>query len=288
MAGLTIAIAGPHYARLLLALPGSPYDILSGRVAREKALISDVVVATSPASTHFPSYPGLLHSAMWGDPTGAYMPRDAGMPTLAMWLAGFVVTALVAAGAVRLLAQPDRLRGSGLVLVFGMLYVAVLLPHVSTGPYVGLTKTNYMMPEVLPLAVLAVVGMTAVHGKPAWALRAVLLAIAAGGIAFTWYGWWAPVQRAQRPSAARVDGPRDAVRRYFDYRAFDPIRALRVLTPDAQLAHELRLARILRLPLAAEQGLGPAEEHSLEVARARVAWLELYNLVDWMQPIANM
>src|SRR5207253_11383832 len=138
VAGLTIAIAGPHYARLLLALPGSPYDILSGRVAREKALISDVVVATSPASTHFPSYPGLLHSAMWGDPTGAYMPRDAGMPTLAMWLAGFVVTALVAAGAVRLLAQPDRLRGSGLVLVFGMLYVAVLLPHVSTGPYVGL------------------------------------------------------------------------------------------------------------------------------------------------------
>ncbi|HLY37281.1 MAG TPA: glycosyltransferase family 39 protein [Candidatus Binatia bacterium] len=288
VAGLTAAIAGPHYARLLLSLPGSPYDILAGRVAREKAVISDVVVAASPASAHFPSYAGLLHSAMWGDPTGAYMPRDTGMPTRAMWLAGFVVTAVVAAGAVRLFAKPDLLRAAGLALVFGMLYVAVLLPHVSTGPYVGLTKTNYMMPEVLPLAVLAVVGMGTVGGKPASALRAILLAIAAGGVAFTWFGWWTPAHRAARPpAAASVDGPRDAVSRYFDDRAFDPIRALHVLAPDVQLAHELRLARILRLPLAPEEGLTAAEEHSLELARARVAWLELYNLVEWMQPIAT-
>jgi len=289
VAALTAAIAGPHYARLLVSLPGSPYDILAGRTAREKAVVSDVVVAASPASTHFPSYAGLLHSAMWGDPTGAYMPRDTGWPTRAMWLAGFVVTAVVAAGAVRLFAQPALLHEGGVALAFGMLYVAVLLPHVSTGPYVGLTKTNYMMPEVLPLAVLAVVGMGAVAGKPARVLRAFLLAVAAAGVGFTWYGWWAPAQRAARPAAAAAsaDEPRDVVRRYFDDRAFDPIRALHALAPDVQLAHELRLTRILRLPLAAEEGLTAAEEHSLEVARARVAWLELYNLVDWMQPIAT-
>jgi hypothetical protein len=78
------------------------------------------------------------------------------------------------------------------------------------------------------------------------------------------------------------------VERYFTYRARDPVRALRLMTPAAQLAHGLRLMRILGLPpLPPEPGLSPEAERSLELARARVAWLELYNLIKWMQPIAS-
>jgi hypothetical protein len=44
--------------------------------------------------------------------------------------------------------------------------------------------------------------------------------------------------------------------------------------------------RILDLPpLEPEPGLTPEDERSLELARARVAWLALYNLIRWMQPI---
>jgi hypothetical protein len=78
------------------------------------------------------------------------------------------------------------------------------------------------------------------------------------------------------------------VARYFAARVDDPIRALRALAPDVQLAHELRLARILGLPpLPPETDPRPDAVRGLELARARVAWLELYNLVPWFQPITT-
>jgi hypothetical protein len=78
-----------------------------------------------------------------------------------------------------------------------------------------------------------------------------------------------------------------AVADYFRDRARDPVRAVRLLAPQAQLAHQLTLVRLLGLPpLPPEPGFTPEDDASLALARARVAWLELYSLIRWMQPVA--
>jgi hypothetical protein len=60
-----------------------------------------------------------------------------------------------------------------------------------------------------------------------------------------------------------------------------------MLAPEVQLAHRLRLLHVLGLPpLASESGASrPDDERSSELARARVAWLEIPHLARWMQPI---
>jgi hypothetical protein len=67
-------------------------------------------------------------------------------------------------------------------------------------------------------------------------------------------------------------------------RARDPIRAVARLTPAFHDHHDLRLVRILRVPFP--DGRVPATADALELARARHAWLDLYNLVRWLQPVA--
>src|SRR5207244_4435567 len=83
-------------------------------------------------------------------------------------------------------------------------------------------------------------------------LRVTLVAVAAGGVALTVYGWWdEPTPSPRRPVEARVASPSSAaaaVERYFEYRADDPVRALRLLAPEVHLAHGLTLVRLLGLP----------------------------------------
>lgn len=206
-----------------------------------------------------------------------------------MPIAGLLVTAVMAAGAVRLLLRRNLRRPIGVALAFGLLFAAALVPLVAVGPYLVLTKLNYFLPEALPIGLVLAAGLGAARRVAGVALRAAVVLIAAAGVAFTWYGWWLPprpVSAAVTVDAVPNAAPVGAVERYFAHRADDPIRALRLLGPEVHEAHGLRLVDILRVPFTPERGLAPDDERALELARARVAWLELYNLVRWMQPIA--
>ena len=51
-------------------------------------------------------------------------------------------------------------------------------------------KASYMFPALLPLAFLTGEGLSAAAPTERALLRAALLAVAAGGTALTWWGWW--------------------------------------------------------------------------------------------------
>jgi Dolichyl-phosphate-mannose-protein mannosyltransferase len=288
----SVAVGGLPYIRLFFSLSGSPYQILAARAgSQEKELIADVVDAVGRATTGYPSFPALVYAAFWNDPTAVYLPRglEARWPVQAVWWGGLLVTAVAAAGAVRLAVERRFVARVAVTLVFGAVFLAALVPHVVDHPYIILTKTNYLLPEALPLGIVLAVGLGAARGAAKTALAAAVLAIATAGIAITVYGWWQVAPGPSGPAfAATGTSPLvAAVGGYFTERAHDPIRALRRFTPEAQLAHGLRLVEILGIPAPPpESGLTADEQRSLELARARVAWLELYNLVRWVQPIA--
>jgi hypothetical protein len=290
---VSAAIAGPHYARLFVSLSGSPYDVLAVRAgSQEKEVIATLVHEIARAHTRFSSFAALFHTALWGDPTVVYLPEgiDGYALSRLVWAGGFVPTAVALAGAVRLLVRREQLATIGVAMVFGVSFAAALAPHAIDRPYIVLTKTNYMLPEALPVGIVLALGLASAPGRARTAIRLALLVLAAGAALLTTYGWWGSAPAAARSSGAEaaVGSPAHVVERYFAWRARDPVRALRLLAPEVQLAHGLRLAPILGLPpLAPESGLIPDDARSLELARARVAWLELYNLVRWMQPITT-
>jgi hypothetical protein len=298
------AIAAPHYTRLVVSSAGSPpvadaprtryhvfpYNLLAGfSGSAEKEAISLLVLTVLSAQESPPAALALLHEALWGDPTAVFLPRDAERPVVLAWTGGLLMAALVVGGAVRLRWRRDVARRAAPVLAFSLAYMVALVPPWVVAPSLMLTKTNFLLPLALPLGVVLAVGAEGVGGQVRAALRAAILVVAAGGVAVTWYGWWDPA----RPRAAAVGARLEshvpavaAVERYFAYRARDPIRAVPLLAAELHLAHELRLARILRVPFTPERGLGAEDARSLELARARQAWLELYNLIRWIQPIA--
>ena len=280
--GLASAVmVAPHYVHLLSSVSGSPYDVLAARAgSREKEAIARVVEAVAPAGTSAWSYVSLQHSAMWGDPTAVLVRHDS----RALWIGGWVVVGVAAVGAGRVVAGRDLARRAGVALVFGVLFAVALLPHVVSIPHIVLTKTNYLMPEALPLGILLVVGLSAFRGGFGTVLRAMLLALAVGGVAFTWYGGGGSGSVAVEPSTAPGSAAH-VVARWFEERADDPIRAAERLSPDVYLASDLRLVRILGVPLADEPSSAD-DTRALELARGRVAWLELYNLIRWLQPTA--
>ena len=284
-------IAAPFYAWLFSSLSGSPYDVLAARAGSlEKEAISAVVQAAAPAKRLYPSFAGLLYASIWGDPTAAFLPRAPRLPSALVSLGGMLPVAVAAAGALRGAIRRDVVGRAGIVVLFGALYLAALVPHAVHIPYIVLTKTNYLLPEALPAALLLAIGIGTLAGAGRDALRGALLVVATAGMALSWYGWWEPPVPATPPAAlhaASSDPAAVTVERYFADRARDPIRALRVLAPTFHLTHQLRMARILRVPVPRDRGLSAEDERSLELARARVAWLELYNLVRWMEPIAG-
>ena len=58
-----------------------------------------------------------------------------------------------------------------------------------TVPHYSAVKASYLLPAILPAALLLASGM---EGLPRGRLaaRAALLVLAAGYTALTWYGWW--------------------------------------------------------------------------------------------------
>ncbi len=306
VAGIVIV---PHYGRLSLtraassdhaATPKSsyhvpPYDFLAGFSASpEKEAISLVVLAVLSATEPHPQRAALLQKGLWGDPTSVFLPPSRSGSLDLLSSAGLLVDGLVLLGMVRLLWRRDIAARARVVVGFGLVYLGAIIVPCIVAPYLILTKTNFLLPLVLPVSLVLSLALEGLRGHVKTALRGALLAIASAGVALTWYGWWEPAasvatERGSVTSPEPYDGagesPDRAVARYFDYRARDPIRALPVLTPEFQLAHGLRLVAILRVPFP-EQPVASEEERALELARARQAWLDLYNLIPWLQPIA--
>ena len=290
----SLAIMAPHYGHLFVSVSGSPYKILAARAgSQEKEAIATIVEAVVRAGSGL-SPLALLHAAIWGDPTAAYYPRHVQEHPLARAVSagGLIITGLAVAGAARILMRRELLRSAGVALFFGAAYAMALLPHAVDNPYVVLTKTNYLLLEALPLGILVAAGLGSLRaGLPRTALQVTSIAVAAAGVALTTYGWWdegRPPSRQVPQATAHAIPAAATVQRYFKLRAQDPVRALSLLGEPVQREHGLRMIRLLGLPpLAPEVGYSADAERSLELARARVAWLESYNLIRWMQPIAG-
>jgi hypothetical protein len=289
--GLVAAlIAGPHYARALFALPGSFFDFATAYAgSQEKRAITDFMLTKiSPQQVRL-LIPVLFHLVLWGDPVGTFLPHDLPVPRamLALLVAGLCVLGIAVTGAVRLLARPKVATRLGAALAFGTLISVSLVALAWQVPHPMAMKATPMLAAVFPMGLLLVFGIGAIHGAPGVLLRGALLAVAASGAALTWYGWWLPKSPAPPPITlgdVPAGSAEQAVDRYFQYRAYDPIRALPLLDAQVQRTHGLQLARILGVSVPPEGGMLPAEEDALELARARVAWMELYNLVGWLQP----
>ncbi len=280
------AVVAIHYLRLFLTLDGSLYDILAVRAgSSEKEAIATAVHEIARLTAHVPSFAGLAHRALWGDPTNVFLPRGTEdlLLTHALAIGGLLVTAVAVAGTIRVLARTELRRRTAVVLVFGAAYLIALVPHAVDRPYIVLTKSNYVLPEALPAGLVLMAGAGWARGGIRTALLAMLLVVAGAGVALTGQRWWTPPASAQTQTA---DGAAAAVERWFVDRARDPVHALRALAPREQLAHGLRMAPLLEVPLPPERARSADEDRALELARARVAWLELYNLLRWIQPVA--
>lgn len=283
------ALGGLHYVRLLLSLSGSPYLILGTRAGSiEKETLGAVVYAVAPTHWSFHSLAALFHASLWGDPLGVYLHGPMPSSSRAMSVAGLLVAGMFAVGTIRIWWARDVARRTAPAFVLGAAYALGLFPTIWIGAAYILTKINYMLPLALPVAVVLALGLGWPTGATRTTLRLALMVVAAGGVAFTWYGWWTRDAGEATPVAVAIDGHGGGARvvaRYFEKRGRDPIRAVTLLAPEA-LAHDLRLARIVGVNLKSEVGLTAEADAALELARARVAWLDLYNMVRWIQPIA--
>lgn len=309
VAVVTAVMLAPHFGRLYLArsavfaegsaAPASPYhvpgyDFLSGfSESEEKAAVSLVVLGVLTARDPHPSYGTMIHTAIWSDPTGVFLPpaERSAFALRGLSFGGLLVEAVALGGLVYLAWRRDLARRATAVLAFGAVYAAALVIPCIVAPHLLLTKTNFLIPMVLPLGLVLAAGMSAVRGPAAVGLRGALLVIAGLGVAVTWYGWWEgapPMVNAADPPGRASAPPVRAVERYFADRARDPIRAVTLLDEsyDQFRIDGLRLVSILRVPFRPERAPVTAAERALELARARQAWLALYNLVRWMQPVA--
>jgi hypothetical protein len=290
---ISAAVAGAHYGRLFLSLSGSTHSVIVGYAgSQEKDAIATVVHAVwREGTTH--SIAWWFHTALWGDPTAVFLPPGVDGRWLAslVWTGGLLVIPVGVAGLIGVLTKRrDVLRAAGAAFLFGAAYTAFLLGYAVTYPYFILPKTSFMLPEALPSGIALAVGLSMCGAGARTLLRVLLLAVATGGIALTTYGWWeaAPPDSRPHPPAAAASGPALAVERWFRDRATDPVRTVPLLAPETQLERGLTAVGVLGLPpLPPEVGLSAEDERSLALARARVAWLSLYDLIPWMQPVAG-
>lgn len=288
---VTAAIGAPHYGRVLLArAPEQPssvpksryhvpgYDLLSGFSGNEEKETVSLLVLAVLGAQGTPSRAALLHTTLWGDPSDTFLRRDTRALDGALSLAGIVIDLLAIGGVLRLLRRRrDVATRAGVVVVFALLYGAALVVPSVLAPFLILTKTNFIMPLALPAGLALVLGLDGLRGGARVVMRVLVLAAAVGGVVATWY--------AARPALpVVVDGGAssaavDTVRHYVADRVTDPIRAAALLAPEAHAAHGLRLLNILRLRSGPERAPTTDEERAFELARARQAWLELYNLM---------
>src|SRR5262249_31627669 len=216
--GLVVGgIGAPHYARIFFALPGSLYNILAVRAgSQEKEAVVAALLVRMPAERLRPWIPALAHAGVWGDPVAVFLPAQPGVlvAMLVLLAAGLGVSAVAVVGAARLVARREIVRRVWPGLALGVLLAVSLLPHAWSVPFFVATKPTYAFPAVLPVGLVLLFGVEA-RGT---VLRGLLLAVAAGGTALTWYGWWAPGSTAPAPivfGAAPTGSAVQAVERYF-------------------------------------------------------------------------
>jgi len=302
------AIAGPHYARLVVTPPGSLFDIMADMAGSQEKRADVAKVLTYVSAEKLRRWmPAVLHAAVWGDPVGVFLrfqpdgltgsfEREFGaecvilLGMMVLMVAGLGVLGVAAVGIARLAVQRTLAARLAAPLVFGAFVGASLLRVAWIFPSIMVSKptTLYMLPAVLPVGIVLALGVAAMPGSYRPAVRGALLAIAAVGATFTWYGWWIPfspvppvVLRAPPGSAV------ETVARYFRLRAQDPIRVLPLVDTDVQLAHGLRVAQLLDIAIVPDRDLSREDERALEIGRARTAWMDLYHMVVWLQPVTS-
>lgn len=220
------------------------------------------------------SVPGLLYASTWADGHASFLspplPRVTAAAAL-LAIGGLLPTALAAGGAWLAWRRRRALAGAAWLFVFAGALLAALLVQTWLLPFYSAVKASYLLPALLPCALLLALALDAAGPRLRVLLRGALLAYAAFAVAATWWGWWLPppAPAPPRPAAAAPGTPEAAVEAYFRALGRDPIRTLPLLDDDAHHAHGLRLADtvVQEGPLAAAAE-GPVERH-------QIAWLAL-------------
>lgn len=210
---IPLALAAPHYVRLLHASHGSLMSVVSG--AAMAVQVQEEMRAQPPGERHVVDYfslppatflaphhaapglirsvPGLLYASTFADGHGQFLPGDVPRVLAAeslLALGGLVPVLLAAAGLVRLLRAPrQRSRAFG-PLLFGVLLVAALLRYTWTLPAYSAVKASYLLPAALPAALLLACGLSGLSPRWRTPARGLCLAFGVMASAVLWQGWW--------------------------------------------------------------------------------------------------
>jgi hypothetical protein len=221
------------------------------------------------------SVPGLLYATTWADGHAGLLapplPRVVAAGAL-LAIGGLLPTALALRGAWVAWRRRHALAaaGAGWLFAFAGALLAAWLAQTWLVPRHSAVKASYLLPGLLPFALLLALGLDAARPRARVLLRGALLLYAACAAALTWWGWWrpGPPPAAPPPPARAAAGtPEAVVEAYFRALGRDPLRTLPLLTEAAHRRHGLRLADTA----AAEEPVGD----TATVERHQVAWLSL-------------
>lgn len=266
LSGLVAALLlGAHYGRLL-AHGGSLLAPLSGyahseamRAAMAKqppgarslshylrfpraALVAPVHDAPGMVT----SVPGLLYASTWADGHARLLP--AKQPQVArasalLAIGGLLPTALGCLGLRAAWRGRRRLAPAAPWLLFAALLLAGFVLQSWLLPYYSAVKASYLLPALLPFALLLALGIAALPGGVRTAVRGALLAYALAAVGVTWWGWWDEPRPAHAPAqalpAAAPGTPEAAVGAYLRALGRDPLRTLPLLTAAGHEQHGL-------------------------------------------------
>lgn len=209
---LPLVLLAPHYGRLL-AVTGRPLSIISGGVPSD--LVGSEMAAQPPGERRLAHYvslpvaaiaapfreapgmvesvPGMLYASTWADAHGQFLLVTSRAVVGAAGLAalfGLLPTGLALAGMLRIARTPALRTQCAGPLLYGVLLFAVFLLQTWLVPRYSAVKASYLLSALL-LPALGLGVALAARGRGArLALRAALLAIAAGTTFLTWWGWW--------------------------------------------------------------------------------------------------
>ena len=215
IAGLApLLVLGPVYARLLVAGGGSPGVLISG-AALSPALRAEMRhqppgerrlgdYASLPAATFISpvhwapglerSVPGLLYATTWADGHAQFLPGRVNAVARAqavVAVAGLLPTGLALVGLVALARGRVRARAAAGPLLFLVLLLAALARYTWILPHYSTVSASYLLPAMLPAALLVATCMSALPPSANIPLWVALLAVTLSAAELTRQGWWA-------------------------------------------------------------------------------------------------
>jgi hypothetical protein len=298
-------LAGPHYARILVAT-GRPLAVVSGAGASPD--MRHLMERQPPGERHLADYlripastwlhpvlrdeallgsvPGLLYAASFADALGVLLPLDEDPQRLAarrtLAFLGLVPSLLFATGLVLVLRRRALLGRVALPLLFAALLFAALLVYTWVLPFYSAVKPSYLLPALLPVLLLLGFGLAPWPARVRRSLRTLLLATAAAASLLTWPVAPLPALEAPAGEPGRLvgpaeppadPGPANLALRYFELLARDPIRLLVLLTPEYHLEHGLRARPVWE---ETQPDADPGESGSASaapLAERQIGWL---------------